>query len=142
LKIRVRQGRKSDPRKPDEKPSGRGGSKGGTHCTQQGFLTFIRRQVPAGRVSSMFKRKRKVASHQIGCGYLFGTGFILLILFVLNNAIVRALFSANIQETDERLFQAAQFLLPIGMLLVEYWILDGMVDSFRNFRAQDEEHFR
>lgn len=65
----------------------------------------------------------------------------MLILFVINNAIVRALFSVNLEEMDERLFQAAQFVLPIGMLLVEYWMFDWLASAVRKFRSKNEKSF-
>jgi hypothetical protein len=79
-------------------------------------------------------RKRKSGGQQIGCGFLAWTGLGLLILFVINNTIVKILFSANLQNTDERLFQAAQFLLPIGMLFVEYWLFDSLKLTIRRLR--------
>jgi hypothetical protein len=89
----------------------------------------------------MFKRKRKAGRQQIGCGFLMGTGIVLLILFIVNNLIVRALFSVNLEEVDERLFQAAQFLLPIGMLLVQYWLFDWMMMAIRKMRSSDRDRF-
>lgn len=81
----------------------------------------------------MFKGKRKSGGQQIGCGFLIWTGIGLLSLFVINNLIIKVLFSTNLQNTDERLFQATQFILPISLLFVEYWFLDWLVSTFRRF---------
>jgi hypothetical protein len=74
--------------------------------------------------------------------FLFWTGFGLLTLFIINNMMIRVLFSANPETADQRLIQAAQFLLPIGMLLVEYWFLDWLLISIRSirFRGRDDSN--
>lgn len=85
----------------------------------------------------MLKQKRKSGSQQVGCSFFLWTGIGLLTLFLINNMIIRILFSANLQNTDERVMQAAQFLLPIGMLLVEYWFLDWLKESIGNLRSRN-----
>lgn len=84
----------------------------------------------------MFKPKRKSANQHVGCLFLFWTGLGLLTLFIFNNMVIRILFSVSTDSTDQRLFQAAQFLLPIGMLLVEYWLIDWLVISIRSIRSR------
>ncbi len=64
-----------------------------------------------------------------------GTGFVLLSLFVLNHLVVRMLFSVQMAEIDARLVQAAQFALPIGMLLAQLVILDRLVNWLRKIRS-------
>lgn len=72
----------------------------------------------------MFATKRKPASQRIGCGFLLGTGTVVLILLVLNNLFVRMFFGVNLTGLDERVFQAAQFVLPIVMIFIQFWFYD------------------
>ncbi len=72
----------------------------------------------------MFTTKRKSASQRIGCGFLLGTGAVVLTLLVLNNLFVRMFFGVNLTGMDERVFQAAQFVLPIVMIFIQFWFYD------------------
>ena len=72
----------------------------------------------------MFANKRKSAAQRIGCGFLLGTGAVVLTLLVLNNLFVRTFFGENLTGLDERIFQAAQFVLPIVMIFVQFWFYD------------------
>ena len=45
-------------------------------------------------------------------------------LLIVNVIFVRAFFSDNLSGLDDRLFQASQFMLPIVMLFIEYWVFD------------------
>ena len=74
---------------------------------------------------------------QLGCGFFFASGLILILLLVMNAFFVRAFFSANLAGIDERVFQAAQFVLPIIMIAIEYWIYDQIVN--RKKLPKDED---
>lgn len=52
------------------------------------------------------------------------SGIGLIILLVANVLFVRAFFSANLSGVDDRIFQAAQFVLPIIMIFIEFWLYD------------------
>lgn len=54
------------------------------------------------------------------------SGFILIVLLVANVWFVKAFFSMNFSGMDDRVFQAAQFVLPIIMIFIEYWIYDAV----------------
>ena len=61
---------------------------------------------------------------QLGCGFILSTGLALIFLLVVNVIIVRTFFGLNLSGVDDRVFQAAQFVLPIIMIAIQYWIYD------------------
>lgn len=79
---------------------------------------------------------RSKSTGQLGCGFLLGTGLMLIILLCVNWWFVKTFFSINLARIDERVFNAAQFMLPVGMIFIEYWIYDAIRDYFR-FRNDD-----
>ena len=76
-------------------------------------------------------KTRTTLSGQIGCWFLFSTAFVLIVLLCLNWWFVKTFFSVNLIEIDERVFNAAQFMLPIIMIFIEFWIYDAVRDYFR-----------
>lgn len=85
----------------------------------------------------MAKKSRSKAAGNLGCGFLFWTGLILIGLLCLNWWFVKTFFSYNLARIDERVFNAAQFMLPILMIFIEFWTYDAIVDFFR-FRDQSK----
>ena len=73
---------------------------------------------------------------QLGCGFLLITGLFLIALLWLNSVFVRLFFAHNLAQIDERVFNAAQFMLPLVLLFIEFWVYDAIRDFFR-FRNQD-----
>lgn len=65
---------------------------------------------------------------QLGCGFLLSTGIVLLVLLWLNTVFVKTFFAANLAKIDERVFNAAQFMLPIILIFIEFWIYDAIKD--------------
>ena len=63
-------------------------------------------------------------SQPIGCGFMLGTGLVVMVLLILNALFVRVFFSINLSGLDDRVFQAAQFVLPIVMIFIEFWFYD------------------
>lgn len=68
---------------------------------------------------------------------MFSCGIVLIVLFVLNAAFVRIFFAANLANIDDRIFQAAQFVLPIVMMVIEFWLYDQIVNR-RKMRKQKD----
>lgn len=54
-------------------------------------------------------------------------------LLIANVIFVRAFFSDNLSGLDDRLFQASQFMLPIIMLFIEYWVFDAFTNRQQRF---------
>ena len=79
----------------------------------------------------MFYRKRKSSSPGIGCGFLIGTGLVIIPLFVFNNLVVRSLFAFNPDITNDQLSLAGQFLLPIGLLFVQFLFYDWLRGNYQ-----------
>ena len=76
-------------------------------------------------------KSRSRLSGQLGCGFLFATGGLLILLLWANSMFVKTFFASNLARIDERVFNAAQFMLPIIMLFIEFWIYDAIRDFFR-----------
>ena len=83
----------------------------------------------------MAKSKRR--NGRFGCGYIVLSGLILVGLLYLNVAFVRLFFGANLANIDERVFQAAQFVLPIIMISIEYWVFDQIFNRKKMPRRRD-----
>ena len=79
-------------------------------------------------------RPQKKQTHAIGCGFLLGTGLVILTLLTLNSIFVQIFFSVNLAGIDERFFQAAQFVLPIVMIFIEFWFYDWFTFYRRRWR--------
>jgi hypothetical protein len=55
-------------------------------------------------------------------------GLLICSLLVINGLLVRAFFIANPSLGNEvRLTQASQFILPILMIFLEFWIYDFLI---------------
>lgn len=76
-------------------------------------------------------------SGHLGCGFVLGTGLILILMLVINAYFVRTFFQTEVTGIDERIFQAAQFVLPILMIFIEFRIYDLIVN--RKQIANDDE---
>ena len=59
------------------------------------------------------------------------TGLVLIGLLILNALFVRTFFGANYIRMDNRVFSAVQFIMPLVMIFIEFWIYDAIVDFFR-----------
>ena len=78
-------------------------------------------------------------SGQLGCGFMFLSGFALIALLIANVIFVKAFFSANLSGLDDRFFQAAQFVLPIVMIFIEFWLYDAVFTIGKLPRRKDEQ---
>lgn len=72
----------------------------------------------------MHKRPPKTGSPNIGCVFLVGIGATISLLLFLNSLFVRFFFGVNLAGIDDRVFQAIQFVLPIVMIFIQFWIYD------------------
>lgn len=94
----------------------------------------------------MSKRKRKWLRVPLlqssGCGFLLLVSLIASILFVVNSAIVRMLYT-RIAESDpvvlgnERFSHGVQIAIPALMILLEYRIYDYLVDRSETLSARE-----
>jgi len=75
---------------------------------------------------------------QTGCLFLLSAGLVLIGLLFLNSIFVRLFFSASFSGLDKRLFSAIQFILPIVLIFLEFWVYDAAVDFFR-YRKMNAE---
>ena len=57
---------------------------------------------------------------------MFISGFVLIAMLIANVLFVKAFFAANLSGLDDRVFKAAQFVLPIIMIFIEFWIYDAI----------------
>ena len=71
----------------------------------------------------MAKLNRRSPS-QLGCGFITACGAVIVMLLVVNMTFVKLFFSVNLTIVDDRVFQAAQFVLPIVLIAIELWIYD------------------
>lgn len=55
----------------------------------------------------------------------------MILLLSVNWWFVKIFFATNLANLDERVFNAAQFMLPIIMIFIEFWIYDAVRDYFR-----------
>ena len=76
----------------------------------------------------MPKSKNKRKSGQLGCGFVLSCGIVLIGMLIANALFVKAFFGANLSGLDDRVFNAAQFVLPIVMIAIEFWIYDQVVN--------------
>ena len=60
----------------------------------------------------------------IGCGYMLIIGFVICALLIINGMLVKAFMNINAPDLDTRLKQAAQFVFPVVMIFVEFWLFD------------------
>ncbi len=81
----------------------------------------------------MFKKQK---SNEIRAGIgvftVLGVGIVIIALLFLNGLFVSAFLHANAQRiSDLRLTQAIQFLVPLILIIVEFWIFDRMNQNLR-----------
>jgi hypothetical protein len=84
------------------------------------------------------KSNRRKTPGQTGCGFLLGTGVVLVVLLLLNIWIVRTFGEGTILSMDTRLFQAAQFVLPLVMTFGQLWVYDYFV-TWKRFRRDESD---
>lgn len=70
---------------------------------------------------------------------MLASGVVTILLLVLNAAFVRVFFAANFARIDDRVFHAAQFVLPIVMIAIEFWIYDQIVNR-KKITDNDDEY--
>ncbi len=87
----------------------------------------------------MFGKRKHQRKQQAGCMFLFTTGLVIILLLLLNTFFVRIFFSVNLSGIDERIFQAAQFVLPIIMIFIEFWLYDLVTFRRKAQREKKEE---
>ena len=59
-----------------------------------------------------------------GCFYVAKTGLVLIFLLVCNIMLIRAFFRGALSDTDNRVFQATQFILPFFLIFLQFWTYD------------------
>lgn len=72
---------------------------------------------------------RKRTTSKVGCGFLLGLGFLMCALFVVNLMFVKAFFQANFPGIDFRISQAAYSVMPVIMIVFEFWVFDLIVSG-------------
>ncbi len=66
-----------------------------------------------------------------GCGYLMGLCLTIVLLLVINGLLVRAFVMRNTSDAvDLRVIQAIQFLAPIALIALEFWIFDRLTRNW------------
>lgn len=80
------------------------------------------------------KKKRK--SGQSGCLFIVGVGVMMIFMLVFNSVVVKISFSVYLPEIDERVARAAQFVLPIVMIFLEFWIYDRVASRMSRFKRK------
>ena len=86
----------------------------------------------------MAKSKSKQRSGQLGCRFIAISAIVLVAMLIGNMIFVRAFFSANLSGLDDRIFQAAQFVLPIVMIFIEFWVYDLLFNRGKLPKLDDE----
>ena len=62
------------------------------------------------------------------------TSVAVIALLIANGLFVRFFFGSNLADVNDNLFQAAQFVLPIVMIFIEFWFYDWF--TFRRHAKQ------
>lgn len=71
------------------------------------------------------KSRSWVPNTGLGCGYIVRVGLLLMALLVINSLLVMILLqSSEILASDLRIKQTLQFVLPVGLIFVEFWMFD------------------
>jgi len=86
----------------------------------------------------MAKHKNKSRSGQLGCRFIAISAIVLVVMLFANMIFVRAFFSANLPGIDDRIFQAAQFVMPIVLIFIEFWVYDLIFNRRKLPRLDDE----
>ncbi len=65
---------------------------------------------------------------RLGCVFVLGVGFICILLLLVNGVLVRSFLTANSDFISElAIQQAVQYVVPVVMIFVEFWIFDLLV---------------
>ena len=65
------------------------------------------------------------------------TGMLTCALLLINALLVKAfLLTSNLERMDVRISQAAQFVMPIAMIFVQFWVFDLMTLKRNNRRIE------
>ena len=81
-----------------------------------------------------FRSKLNSADSRAGCGYVFGLGCLIIALLLFNAWLVEVLLESNDAGGKFGLMasQAAQFVLPVLLIFVQFWVFDVVVDLLGN----------
>lgn len=72
-----------------------------------------------------WQRLKRLAGAGLGCGYIIRIGFLLVTLLLINGLLVMILLKNNEGlSADLRIKQTLQFVLPVGLIFVEFWLFD------------------
>jgi hypothetical protein len=85
-----------------------------------------------------------MAKTRIGCGFLLVSAVLTCVLLGINGLIVMNLVNAVLPTLPEgwrqpRVAQAAVFLGPLALLLIEWWICDVAIDWLRPMRRSTDK---
>ena len=71
-----------------------------------------------------------------GCSAVIAEGLLLTLLLILNGLFVKTFLLADKNWGDEiRLQQALQFVIPILLIVAEYWVFDLLFSRYTKFRS-------
>jgi|GEM_PF-6455290 len=71
---------------------------------------------------------KKNKRSRLGCVFVLGVGLICILLLLVNGVLVRSFLIANSDLFSElAVQQAIQYVLPVMMIFVEFWIYDLLV---------------
>ncbi len=76
----------------------------------------------------MLGSSEKAKRPRLGCLFVLGIGLICIGLLLLNGVLVRSFLMANSKLISElAVQQAIQYVVPVVMIFVEFWIYDLLV---------------
>lgn len=77
-----------------------------------------------------FGSKRNASDSRAGCSYVFGLGCLIVVLLLFNAWMVEVFLESNDAANKFGLMasQAAQFVVPVLLIFVQFWIFDLVVD--------------
>ena len=87
-------------------------------------------------------RPGRSRNRHAGCGTLASAVLITCLMLVANRLLARALYELSVPARFEfeRLRTVIEFLLMIGLLFPEWWLLDRLTKVVRNWlRSKDSE---
>ena len=90
------------------------------------------------------RRKRERHEPNRGCGYFLFVCVAACTLLLLNGAIIGSLFAwyqplESVFGDEIRVKQAVTLVLPVALVLVEYWVFDFISDRLSTFRDEFDE---
>lgn len=72
-----------------------------------------------------WQRWKRMAGAGLGCGYIIRIGLLLVALLFVNGLLVMIFLNNNESlSADLRVKQTLQFVLPVGLIFVEFWLFD------------------